>query len=105
MSGFCYRMILFSVAFAVLAASQAVALEALPVLKEGNCPSGYHTSGDYSVPGKDARFAIKKIGNCPSGYSTSGNYCVANKNAKLAIIKSGNCPNGFRTSGDYCVGN
>lgn len=99
----CYRMFLYSAIFTVLFSSQAVALEAPPVPKEGNCPTGYHTSGNYCVPGNDSRFTIKKIGNCPSGYNTSGNYCVANKNAKPAIIKSGNCPTGYHTSGKYCV--
>ncbi len=76
---------------------------AQPIIKNKSCPSGYRTSGDYCIPGKNGRFAIAKIGSCPSGYRTSGHYCLAGKNASLAIPKSGSCPSGYRTSGKYCI--
>lgn len=76
-----------------------------PVIKDGSCPSGYSQSGNYCMPGSNARFAIAKSGSCPSGYSQSGNYCLAGSNAKLAIPKSGSCPSGFHQSGNYCLSN
>jgi hypothetical protein len=81
----------------------SLASAAQPVLKNGSCPSGYRTSGQYCIPRKNAHFAIEKVGSCPTGYRTSGNYCLANKNAGFAIPKNGNCPTGYRTSGAYCI--
>ena len=50
--------------------------------------------------------AIPKNGACPTGYSTQGNYCVANRaNAPDAIPKNGACPTGYSTQGNYCVSN
>jgi hypothetical protein len=81
----------------------AQAIQAQPIPKTGNCPSGYSTSGGYCKPGRYARFAIEKRGSCASGYSTSGDYCLAGINAKLAIHKEGNCPSGWTASGNYCL--
>ncbi len=74
-----------------------------PVIKTGSCPSGYSTSGQYCVPGRNARPALPKIGSCPSGYSTSGDYCLIGTNGKPAIPKVGSCPSGYATSGSYCL--
>ena len=74
-----------------------------PVVKAGSCPSGYSTSGQYCVPGRNARPALPKIGSCPSGYSTSGDYCLMGANGKPAIPKVGSCPSGYTTSGSYCL--
>lgn len=90
-------------AMSLLMAQPGVCQEAGPVLKDGNCPTGYTTSGKYCVPGKNARFAIAKKGNCPAGYATSGKYCVAGPTARLIIEKERTCPTGFTTSGQYCV--
>jgi hypothetical protein len=77
-----------------------------PILKNGSCPSGYHASGKYCTPGKDANFAIIKVGSCPSGYHSSGNYCLACNNAKTVFLKAGNsCPSGYHSSGQYCLEN
>jgi hypothetical protein len=77
---------------------------AQPLTRDGSCPSGYNTSGNYCVPGSSAKFAIAKNGSCPSGYNTSGNYCVASSDrSKTAIHRSGSCPSGFNTSGNYCL--
>jgi hypothetical protein len=77
-----------------------------PLLKNGSCPSGYHTSGEYCIPGKNAKSAIIKVGSCPSGYHSSGNYCIAGNNAKSVLLKAGNsCPAGYHTSGQYCLEN
>lgn len=92
-------------AMSLLVVHPAAGQEAVPVLKDGNCPTGYSTSGTYCVPGKNAHFAIMKAGNCPAGYTTSGKYCVAGTKARLIILKQGACPTGFRTDGQYCVKN
>jgi hypothetical protein len=77
-----------------------------PLFKDGSCPSGYHTSGQYCIPGKNAKSAIVKVGSCPSGYHSSGNYCLACNNAKAVMLKAGNsCPAGYHTSGQYCLEN
>ena len=76
---------------------------ATTVTKNGSCPSGYSSSGNYCKPNSGARFAIEKKGSCPSSYSSSGNYCLANSGASLAIHKSGSCPSGYSSSGNYCL--
>jgi hypothetical protein len=53
-----------------------------------------------------AQQPLIKNGACPSGYHTSGNYCLASSaSSKPAVIKSGSCPSGFHTSGAYCLRN
>lgn len=78
---------------------------AQPVMKNGSCPSGYISSGNYCAPsGDSSRFAITKNGSCPSGYISSGDYCLASgDNSRLAIPKQGSCPSGYISSGDYCL--
>ncbi|MDS3860728.1 hypothetical protein RIF25_07865 [Thermosynechococcaceae cyanobacterium BACA0444] len=80
-----------------------VQAQALPILKNGVCPIGYTTQGNYCVPGRQAPVAIPKLGVCPINYVTQGNYCVGNQRAKPAVIKSGVCPSGYFTQGNYCV--
>ena len=55
-------------------ASPAFAQQA--ILKNGSCPSGYNSSGNYCLMGASGHPAIHKLGSCPSGYNSSGNYCV-----------------------------
>lgn len=75
-----------------------------PLIRDGGCPSGYYASGNYCVPGSNARFAIERSGSCPSGYYASGKYCVASSNnSKTVIHRSGSCPSGYYASGQYCV--
>ena len=95
--------ILLLLTMGLLLSPSAKCQEAAPVPKDGNCPTGYTTSGRYCVPGKSAHFAITKRGNCPAGYTTSGKYCVAGPGARLILLKEGTCPTGFRTDGQYCV--
>ena len=80
---------------------------AQPLIKQGSCPSGYHSSGNYCTPSSpNARAALPQVGSCPSGYHTSGGYCLASSNAsKAAIVKSGSCPSGYHVSGAYCLRN
>lgn len=88
------------------AASAHAAPPAQALERDGSCPSGYYTSGNYCVPGTNARFAVHRRGSCPSGYYTSGNYCVASSDKSgTAIHRSGSCPSGYYTSGNYCVSN
>ena len=75
---------------------------ALP--RDGSCPSGYYSSGNYCVPNAGARPAIPRLGSCPSHYYSSGNYCVgSDANAPHAMPRSGSCPSGYYSSGNYCV--
>ena len=74
-----------------------------PLIKEGSCPSGYTTSGNYCKPGSGARYALPRHGSCPSGYTTSGSYCLAGNSARYAVPKAGSCPSGYTTSGGYCL--
>lgn len=75
-----------------------------PVIRTGACPSGYYASGNYCVPGGNARFTLPRAGACPSGYYASGEYCVASsESSKLAIPRAGACPSGYYASGEYCV--
>lgn len=75
-----------------------------PLIRDGSCPSGYYASGNYCVPGSNARFSIERNGSCPSGYYASGKYCVASSNnSKTVIHRSGSCPSGYYASGKYCV--
>lgn len=53
-----------------------ILLAAMPVPKDGPCPSGYSSSGNFCVPQSDAGIAIPKNGPCPPGFSSSGRYCV-----------------------------
>ena len=87
-----------------LAALGESAMVAQPVVKIGHCPSGYSTSGQYCLPGRQARLALEKRGQCPSGYTTSGAYCLAGGQARPALPKLGaTCPSGWSPSGDYCL--
>ncbi|MBK5968526.1 MULTISPECIES: hypothetical protein [Thiorhodovibrio] len=88
----------------LLLTGSKISLALEPLVKQGSCPSGYRTQGDYCVPGSGARDALPKSGSCPAGYYTNSSYCVAGKNAKPAIEKVGSsCPAGWYTSGNYCV--
>ena len=90
-------------AFIPVAALADPAMLPTPLAKVGTCPSRYSTSGQYCMPGSNARFAIDKRGACPSGYATSGAYCLAGPSARQAMHKVGNCPSGWSTSGGYCL--
>ena len=99
---------LLAVVFALVSAPGfAQTPVAQPLAKQGSCPSGYHSSGNYCTPSSSsARAALPHVGSCPSGYHTSGGYCLASSNSsKAAIVKSGSCPSGYHTSGAYCLRN
>ena len=91
--------------FTCLGLTSVIAEAATPLIRNGSCPSGYSSSGNYCVPySSSAKPALAKNGSCPSGYSSSGNYCLAySENPKIAIPKSGSCPSGYSSSGNYCV--
>jgi hypothetical protein len=97
-----YLAVIFCFSF-IFGATPVYALQPQPLLKQGSCPSGYSSSGNYCNPSSSARFALPKIGGCPTGYSQSGGYCLAGKDAHLAVPKSGSSPSGFSQSGDYCL--
>ena len=59
-----------------------LATQPLPVLKNGQCPSGYSSSSAFCAPmGHNHRAAVPKPKNaqCPSGWAQSGNYCLSIK--------------------------
>jgi hypothetical protein len=75
---------------------------ALP--RQGSCPAGYYSSGNYCVPNAGAHPAIPRIGSCPAHYYSSGNYCVGSDgNPPHAMERRGSCPSGYYASGEYCV--
>jgi hypothetical protein len=51
---------------------------AQPFVKNGDCPSGYYSSGGFCTPtNKDARPAVPRPpGAKPSGWYASGSGCV-----------------------------
>jgi hypothetical protein len=53
-------------------------MQAMPIQKNGMCPSGYSSQGNMCVPSATAKPVIPKNGMCPSGWSAQGNYCVQN---------------------------
>jgi hypothetical protein len=83
--------------------ASAPAADVKPIPKDGACPPGYYSSGNYCVPRKTANPVIGKQGACPPGYYSNGNYCVGRDNAKEVVEKLGACPPGFYSSGNYCV--
>lgn len=99
-----YQRMLVLVAGVWFSATVVAAPPAQPLPRSGSCPTGYHASGQYCLPGSSARFAIERNGSCPSGYFASGSYCVASSDRSgLAIHRSGSCPSGYFSSGQYCV--
>jgi hypothetical protein len=75
------------------------------VRQGGSCPSGYATSGDYCLPGAEARYALARTdGSCPTGYAPSGNFCLASSSSsRYAMPRYGTCPAGFASNGGYCL--
>jgi len=68
------------------------------------CPPSYLASGDYCVPGYNARHAIRRISLCPPGYLAYSDYCLAGPTARHTLPRrSGICPPGYARWGDYCV--
>ena len=74
-----------------------------PVLRVGNCPAGYYSSGSYCMPtSASSPSAIPKVGNCPAGYYSSSAYCIQSSPGPVAIPRVSTCPAGYYGSGDYC---
>ena len=64
--------------FSLAALAEVPAAQAL--VRDGSCPSGFSSSGNYCVPGSGARFALARNGgSCPSGYFSSSDFCVSSK--------------------------
>ena len=51
-----------------------------------------------------AQDVIVRVGDCPVGYRTSGAYCISlDDDSDDTIVRVGDCPVGYRTSGNYCI--
>ena len=96
-------LVRFPLALSALALGIVGAAAQQPIPRNGSCPSGYYSSGNYCVPNSNAQPAIERNGSCPSGYYSSGNYCVMTSSGKPAIHRNGSCPSGYYSSGNYCV--
>lgn len=102
--GFCVAQGLLMAIILVTGQTAEAAPAPQPLARSGSCPTGYHASGQYCVPGPSARYAIERNGSCPLGYFTSASYCVASSDkSALAIHRSGSCPMGYFASGKYCL--
>jgi hypothetical protein len=91
---------------APVAAPPAMPLPVTALLRQGgSCPSGYASSGDYCLPGAEARYALARTdGSCPTGYALSGNFCLASSSSsRYAMPRFGTCPTGFASNGGYCL--
>ena len=98
------RRIFISTWLILIGNAQAGLPAPIPIHKNGNCPPGYNSQGDFCAPNSSARFVTTKQGSCPTGYTSHGNYCMAGPNSKLAIHKGqSNCPSGYSSHGNYCV--
>ena len=53
-----------------------------------NCPSGYHSDGQYCMPNNQNSKPIhSKLGSsCPSGWHSDGSWCVANNQNSKPIM-------------------
>ena len=69
----------FSRQTTINASEYPMSMPVMPLPKNGPCPSGYNTHGNYCVPQSSAKPAILKNGPCPSSWNTYGNYCVSQK--------------------------
>ncbi|MEX3690360.1 hypothetical protein AB3X91_17420 [Paraburkholderia sp. BR14263] len=70
-------------------------MQAMPIPKNGSCPSGYHSDGNMSVPNANAKPVIPKNGSCPSGWHSDGNYCVANSEPEKRLAQEWLLPFGL----------
>ena len=65
-------MLKVPLAFAVLVALPTAlpvhAQQATPVIRQGTCPPGYSSHGNYCTPTAASQPAIPKVGPCPAGY-------------------------------------
>ena len=55
---------------------QLALAQSVPVLRQGQCPSGTYTSGNSCVPVGDTQVYYNGGGSCPLGWTSSKNYCV-----------------------------
>jgi hypothetical protein len=55
---------------------QLALAQSVPVLRQGQCPSGTYTSGNSCVPVGDTQVFFVGGGQCPAYFTKSKGYCV-----------------------------
>lgn len=59
-----------------LCIGQVALAQSVPVLRQGQCPTGTYTSGSSCVPTGNTQVYYNGGGQCPLGWTRSKNYCV-----------------------------
>jgi hypothetical protein len=56
--------------------AQVALAQSIPVLRQGQCPTGTYASGNSCVPQGDTQVYWNGGGSCPLGWTSSKGYCV-----------------------------
>jgi hypothetical protein len=59
-----------------LCIGQIALAQSVPVLRQGQCPTGTYTSGNSCVPTGGTQVFYNGGGPCPQGWTSSKKFCV-----------------------------